>query len=127
MLSAVECSYLGIDWTPIIIATIGAGAAIFASVRATDAAKSARINTSMLKTNSGLTVGQHIEAFRGELEAMAADKTQADAQLVAAALTAVAKLATSAESPPMSQQATHTADALLDLADQTAADLKGTP
>lgn len=113
-----------IDWTSIIITAITAASAMFAAYMASRAARAAKTNTAMLKTNSGLTVGQHIEAFRGTLEAMAAEKTQADAQLVAAALAAVAKLATKDEPLPISEQAVAAADMLLVTADQTAVTLK---
>lgn len=76
----------GLDWTAIILALIAAASATFA-------AWLGWVNAKMLRTNSGKTIGQHIEALQGELAQIADAKLLADARLASAALVAVSKLA----------------------------------
>lgn len=120
---------VAVDWTSVIIALIGAVSAMFAAYMASQAAKAAKTNAILLKTNSGKTIGQHIEqlqedqmVLRDELSAIAQEKLKADAVLAAASLTAIAKL-TAAADIHIQETATRTAKDLVIEADKTAVTL----
>jgi hypothetical protein len=124
ILQTIADNSTDLDWTSIILGAITSGTAMFAAWMAKQAASQSRVNNRLLKTNSGMTIGEHIEALRGEIEIMTEEKTKADAQLVAAALAAVAKLAVTTEPPRLTDQAVNTASDLITKAEQTAARLK---
>jgi len=141
VLSAIaDSSNAGVDWTSVIVAAIGALASAFAAYMASQASKQsrqaveqARQNNLLLKTNSGKTIGEHIEelqadqiVLRGELARIAEDKLKADAALAAASLEAVAKL-TAAADLHIQETASATVEALLAKADKTAHTLTKDP
>lgn len=129
-----------LDWTAILLALITAGAASFAAWQGRMNAKAISVNSQMvtensamvgenarlLHTNSGKTIGQHIEALqeeqmvlRSELQAIAREKLKSDAVLAAASLEAIAKL-TAAADANMLETARSSASDLLAKADRTA-------
>jgi hypothetical protein len=110
-----------IDWTAVILALIAAWSATYAGWVSRQNAKALKETKQLLKTNSGKTIGEHIEHLEGELAHIAQEKVAADAQLAAAALVAVARLAVATEPPPMSKQAEAAAQDLLTDAEETAA------
>jgi hypothetical protein len=121
-----------LDWTSIILGVITSITAMFAAWMAKQAAAQSRQNNQLLKTNSGLTIGQHIErleegeiVLRTELQAIARAKLEADAVLAAESLKAIAKL-TAAADIHMQETAAAAAAALTDEADKTATELETT-
>ena len=127
--AVVTDNAVAVDWTSVIIAIIGAAAAMFSAYMAAQAAKASKTNSLLLKTNSGKTIGQHIEelqedqiVLRDELSVIAREKVKADAQLAAASLEAIAKL-TAAADIHIQETATRAASDLLGQAEQTATKL----
>ena len=99
---------------------------MFAAVMALLAARHSRFNSILLKTNSGKTIGRHIEEFqedqivlRDELMSIARAKLKADALLTAASLEAIATL-TAASNVKKIEVAKESAEALIYKADETA-------
>jgi hypothetical protein len=120
---------VAVDWTSVIIAIVGASAAMFSAYMAKQAATASRNNSILLKTNSGKTIGEHIEqlqedqlVLRDELSAIAQAKLKADALLAAASIEAIAKL-TAAADIHIQETATRAADDLLGQAQKTASNL----
>ena len=118
-----------IDWTSIIIAVIGASAAMFSAYMAAQAVKVSKNNSFLLKTNSGKTIGQHVEdlkkgqlILRNEMADIAEEKVTADALLASASLDAIARLAVASD-VHIQEIAVQTAKSILSEAKKTASTL----
>ena len=126
MLPTITDTANSIDWTSVIISAITGLVSVFAAFMASKAAQQAKLNAVMLHTNSGMTIGQHIEKFqedqlvlRDELQSIARQKLKDDAVLAAASLEAIAKLSAAAN-VNMQETARTSAEDLMAKADRTA-------
>lgn len=129
MITEIASQSSSIDLTAVIVASIGALSAMFGGYMATQATKVAKINSHLLKTNSGKTIGQHVEdlklgqtILRNELANIAEEKVKADALIASSSLEAIAKLAAAASSH-LKETAVYAAKSVLDVAGMTATDL----